>query len=422
MANAHPRSIVAATSRRIPNLRHLHALHLVESLGSVKAAADGVHLSQSAVTQAVLHLERDLGTALYERTGEGMRATEAGRKLVRRIRRAFTRLETLAREVDGAGGRREPAHQLFTATQLRAFVAVVRAGGYSLAARDLDMSQPSVFRAAKDFENLFAEPLFRRTAGGIEPTRAAVQLARQANLALTEIRQGFFEVAELRGSGGSEVVVGCLPLARSGLVPDTITSLLGEFPDARVRIVDGPYHELLHGLLDGAIDLIVGALREPKPAGHLSQQHLFDDTLSIIVRAGHPWLGAAGLAAYDFARLEWIVPRKGTPARAHFERYFGEQDIAVPAHIVESSSLIATRGLLLTSDRAAILSARQVALELDYGILADLSGPLPGTARSIGLTTRDGWRPTVLQQSFIDELRRQVHGAAAIGTERFAQE
>jgi DNA-binding transcriptional LysR family regulator len=195
-----------------------------------------------------------------------------------------------------------------------------------------------------------------------------------------------------------------LPLARSGLLPDAVTAVLARYGDARVRIVDGPYDELLHGLLDGSIDLIVGALRDPLPAGHLLQKALFDDALSIVVRAGHPALQHETLSAGVYSELDWIVPRKGTPARGHFEKYFLDRGIAVPLRVVECSSLIATRALLLQSDRAAILSSRQVALELDYGILVDLSGPLPGTRRQIGIAMRDGWHPTALQKTLIDEL------------------
>lgn len=387
-----------------PNFRHLQAVALIDSAGSVRAAAEGVFLSQSAVTQAVQQLETDLGATLFERLGSGMRATVAGRKLTARIRRGFVHLQLVARE---AGTRHQPgeaAHQLFTATQVRAFVAVARTGGYSLAARELGLSQPSVYKAAKDFEALFPEPFFKRSGAGVELTRQARSIARLAGLALAEFRQGMQEVAELAGRTDSEVIVGCLPLARSGLLPDAITAVLDRYADARIRIVDGPYDELLHGLLDGSIDLIIGALRDPLPAGHLQQRALFDDALSIVVRARHPALRHDVLTAEHYAGLDWIVPRKGTPAREHFEKYFRDRSIAVPERVVECSSLIATRALLLQSDRAAILSARQVALELDYGILVDLSGPLPGTRRQIGIAMRDGWHPTALQESLIDEL------------------
>jgi len=393
---------------KIPNLRHLHAIRLISACGSLQEAADGVHLSQSALTQGLSQLEGLLGTALFERTAGGMRATAAGERFLARVERAFEQLQWVAREVDRPGKAGEAAQHLFTATELRAVVAVVRAGGYSLAARDLGLSQPSVFRAAKEFEALFSTPLFRRAAGGIESTRLARQLARRAGLAVAEIRQGIEEVAELRGETGSELVVGCLPLARSGLLPDSLTALLDRFPGARVRIIEGSYDELLHGVLDGAIDLIIGALRDPAPAGEVRQEHLFDDMLSIIVRSGHPLLGPRRPQLADIGRLDWIVPRRGAPARQHFEQYLADNELPFPPRFVESSSLIVTRSLLLRSDRAAILSNRAVALELEHGILAELAGPLAGTERSIGIATRKGFQPTALQQYFIDSVRSRV--------------
>ena len=96
---------------RSPNLRHLQAVVLIDAAGSIRAAADNVFLSQSAVTQAVQQLERDLGAALFERLGSGMRATPAGRKLTARIRRGFEYLQVVAREARSHRQAGEPAHQ-----------------------------------------------------------------------------------------------------------------------------------------------------------------------------------------------------------------------------------------------------------------------------------------------------------------------
>jgi hypothetical protein len=60
--------------------------------------------------------------------------------------------------------------------------------------------------------------------------------------------------------------------------------------------------------------------------------------------------------------------------------------------------------LLLHGDGLTLLSPEQVAVELDAGLLVARALPV-AFARTIGITTRAGWRPTATQAGFIDLLR-----------------
>ena len=83
-----------------------------------------------------------------------------------------------------------------------------------------------------------------------------------------------------------------------------------------------------------------------------------------------------------------ILPRRGTPTRELFERAVSLRGLKVPPHVVETSSLVTLRGLLLESDRITILSRHQVLIEEQCGLLAVLNFELHGTARPIGITIR----------------------------------
>ncbi len=391
----------------LPNLRHLYATAEIARRGSISKAARQVHLSQSAVTQGLAGLERLAGEQLFTRSGAGLSPTPAGGRFIARVERAFQRLKSIESEISpGRASGAEPLHRRMTSTQLRALIAVVETGGFSLAARELGLSQASVYRSAKELERLCGSRFFRRTAKGVDATPVAQQLARCASLAFAEVRQGFEEVNELHGRMQSRVAVGCLPLARAQVLPDAVSRLLAAHPSVHVKIVDGPYDELLYGLLNGKLDMIIGALREPPPTSHILQAPLFEDVLSIVVRRDHPLLGGEQPDAAELARLDWVVPREGTPARSHFSAFFSQHGVEAPRRVIECSSLIAARGLLMQSDRAALLSVRQVRLDIESGQLALLCGPLPGTARPIGLTVRRDWQPTGVQSAFIEEVRR----------------
>lgn len=390
------------------NLRHLFALSHIAATGRLSAAAELLFMSQSGLTQALRKLEDTCGAQLFERSGFGVTETEAGHLLVRRADRSIALLVQAERIVRARFPRTtlpSPLYRHCTSSQLRALIAVVDTGGYTAAARQLGLAQPTVHRAVRDLDALFGNRLFRRTAQGVEPSDTARLIARFAELVFAEIRQGLEEVGELAGRTDSRIAVGSLPLARSEFLPAAVTQLLEQFPDARVTIHDGPYAEQLRALRHGQIDWLIGALRDPAPAPDIVQVALFEQPLTVVVRPGHPLLKNRNPDAEDLSRLKWVLPRPQVPARILFKAYFDKNEVAGPTHIIDCDSLVATRELVQRSDRAALLSPMQVRSDIASGQLAMLSEAIPGTARSIGFAIRENWKPTRVQAAFGGILR-----------------
>lgn len=75
------------------DLFQLQSFLRVAEEGNVTRAAAGLYLTQPAVTQHVRALERELGVALFERTGRGMRLTQAGAILRDYARRSMALLD-----------------------------------------------------------------------------------------------------------------------------------------------------------------------------------------------------------------------------------------------------------------------------------------------------------------------------------------
>jgi len=385
------------------NLRHFFALDEIADSGRLSTAADRVYMSQSALTQALRKLEDAAGVLLFERAGFGVTETDGGKRLVARSQRAIEFLAMAEREIRAKHPKLSmstPLHRHVTASQLRALIAVVETSGYSLAARKLGLAQPTIHRAAKDLEAITGVELFPRAARGVEPNESAKSFARYAELVFAEVRQGFEEVREMQGLTNSRVAVGSLPLARSEFLPTAVTRLLDKYPDARVSILDGPYIEQLHALRYGQIDWLFGALRDPPPTTDVVQDALFEQPLSVVVRPGHPLLDAPPPPIEALAELEWIAPRTLAPARKFFDDFFEQGGKRTPTRIIECSSLITTRGLLLQSDRAALLSPLQVREDVRAGELAVLIEAIPNSSRSIGITARENWEPTMVQRAF----------------------
>lgn len=376
------------------NLRHLRAIHAIASRGSMSAAAEAVSLSQPALTQGIAKLERQLGVTLFERRVDGMIPTEAGSIFAERVGAAMAHLNAASRRSAARGFARPEL--LMTATQLGAFLALADAGSFVGAAQATGLSQPALHRAVRDLEQLGAHPLVDRRGRGVALSEAGRRLARGVRLAAAELAAAVAETTS-DGAEGGRIVIGAMPLCRALLLPTALARFVKGGTIATIDVVEGSWRELVEPLRDGAIDLMIGALREDS-LPDLVQTPLLVDRLAVVARTGHPLSGApAELDA--LARFPWIVSGKGTPLREHWERLFTGRPL--PPVPIECGSVMTIRGVLQDSDFLTLLSPDQVALEISAGILTRIDAPLEEAVRTIGVTTRAGWRPTVAQRRFL---------------------
>ena len=407
-----------------PNLRHLRAFMEVVEAGGISAAADRIHFSQPAVTQAIAGLEARLGTALLDRRPEGMFATDAGAVLLTRVSRMFDHLAAGAAEALRRAGRRDGRpvpgfHTRATAAQLRALIAIRDAGTFSQAARLVGVSQPSIHRAGRDLEKLAGIKLFAAVRAGVELTPAAEAFARGVKLAEAEFGQGLDELSRLKGQDTTRIRVGSMPLSRTEILPAACDALLNHTATVQIRLVDAPYGELLRALRYGALDLLIGALRDPVPADDVVQEPLFDDLLAVMAGPAHPLAGKSGLSLDETLAYPWIAPPKTTPAGSYLFRTLGIAAAPTTPVRVVTSSMVLVRGMLMRGDYLTILSPRQAAVEIAQGVMVPLDIPLPGSARPIGLTTRAGWMPTPTQARFLDLVRGAAQGGEGYGPRDF---
>ena len=386
MLNAKPMSDPAI------NIRHFAAFAATVRHGSVTRAARAVNLTQPALTQAIARLEADLGCTLFERGASGMTPTEPARLLAPRAEAAVTHV----------GSPR------VTGTQVRAFLALARAGSYAGAAEATGLSAASLHRAVADLSVALGQRLVDKRGRSILLTPAGERRARGFGLAMAELRSGLAEVAAWQGKAAGRIVVGAMPLSRARWLPETILRFQGVHPGVAIAVVEGSHAELAGPLRDGDIDLMLGALREAALQGiggldDMRQEAVFEDRPQLVMRAGHPLL-AEGEPGVRLADYPWILPARDTPLRRYWEGMMRVAGVEPPKVGIECGSVLTVRQLLLGSNALTLLSPAQLAVELEAGVLAALPTPAP-VLRRIGITTREGWRPTAPQADFVALLR-----------------
>ncbi len=351
------------------------------------------------MTQALRRLEEEAGGPLFTRHRTGFQLTPRGEAFAARIRRAMARL-------DAALGDVSPRLTVTASlAQLRALAAMFEMQNFTLAARALGLAQPTVHRAITELERQAGVRLFERTATGMAPTRASATLARAVQLAFAEMDQAEADLADVDGREAGRIVIGALPLSRSVVLPRALARFRQDRPGQRITVIDGPYDEMLAGLRRGAIDMILGALRDPLPVRDVEQQVLFSDRLAIVARPGHPLVRAGRVGADVLQAQGWVVPGAGTPSRQQFDGYFLRRGLPLPSSVIECGSILLMRELLQQSDLLGCISGRQSEAEIANGLMVRLAAEVDFPERQIGLALRRDWEPTRSQSLLLTRLR-----------------
>ncbi|HEK1610021.1 LysR family transcriptional regulator [Pseudomonas aeruginosa] len=86
------------------HLRFLHYVDAVARCGSIRGAAETLHVAASAVNRRIQDLEDELGTPLFERLTRGVRLTAAGELFLGYARRRHADLEQVRSQIEDLRG------------------------------------------------------------------------------------------------------------------------------------------------------------------------------------------------------------------------------------------------------------------------------------------------------------------------------
>jgi DNA-binding transcriptional LysR family regulator len=177
--------------------------------------------------------------------------------------------------------------------QLEHFLAVVREGSFTAAAGKLYMVQSSLSASLLSLERELGSDLFIRGRKGAELTdagRALLEPAREALLALQDVRDA---VAEVSGLRQGTVRIACMPAGvpvNLDLGP-TIRRFRREHPAVEVRLIPADARSMMTLVADGDVDFaLTPATSDMGP--RLVFHTLVSTELAVVCPADHRLAGA----------------------------------------------------------------------------------------------------------------------------------
>jgi DNA-binding transcriptional LysR family regulator len=199
---------------------------------------------------------------------------------------------------------------------LKAFVEVVRQGGFSKAARTLFSTQSTVSKAVGQLEAECGEALLERLGTGVRLTAAGELVHVRALAMLAESEHLAAELADLRGLLSGRLRLGLPIFGSARLFAPLFAEYRSRWPNVEIELMEQGSARLEEALLAGEVELGVSLL----PIGEaFSWQPVRDDPMMAVLAADHPLRGRERLRLAELANDPFILFEQGFALNTRIE-------------------------------------------------------------------------------------------------------
>ncbi len=268
---------------------------------------------------------------------------------------------------------------------LKMLVALGEQGNLTQVAKMMNITQPALSKWLTQFEEEVGMPLFERHSKGLRPSEGGKLLLQHAQRLINDMSRSQYEIERFKQGGlvGS-LMIGCSPVA-TDCVAQAILALLKEMPTLHLNIEEKVMTPLLHDLLSGVVDVVVGRVGGRALELPLNYRVLYTEPVCFVARPDHPLASMPRLSWADLAVWRWIVWPTGTPIRQSIDNALVDNGVMLPENTIESASMNVTSNLLQSSDMISILSLRLAQHYAEHRQLTILNLPRIEQKGSVGV-------------------------------------
>ena len=278
---------------------------------------------------------------------------------------------------------------------LEQILEICRAGGFSGAARKLQISQPTLSKSIARLEAQLSLKLFERSNGAARPTAYGAFVAQRAEALLQGVNALTRDLEQLARGEEGRVRIAVGPATRLKPLPELMRRVAARFPKLHVETVFETGPGVLRALHEGRVDIAFGYSEHAARYGELIRKKLFEDAVILVARPGHPVLTLHEATAEQVLAWPMALPS----VLPGVERWAGELDREraenLKAFVSDDYGLIIQRAL--DTDAIALGAAFLFQEQLRAGRLVAVSTTLELTYACWMLTTAERWRSPLIK-------------------------
>ena len=282
--------------------------------------------------------------------------------------------------------------------QLRAFVAVVEEGSFTLAARRLFVTQSAVSHSLRTLEEQLNCKLLDRSGKRVVVTVEGELLLKRCKRVIFELDQASRDLDGLRRWGQTRIRIGAPHSLCHFIIPSVLREFRDCFPRCEPVIEAGDTMGLLDRLSDVELDLVVGL--KPRGRSEDGYRAMFNDRLAFVVSPFHPWVSNPSLMLETLAEQQFIIYARATETHRLIEEWLEKKGGRGKKPLV-LGDMQAIKEMAKLGVGVGIVASWVAAREISDGSLRALYIPEPGIQREWGVFHSPSREPSLVEEAFI---------------------
>ena len=291
--------------------------------------------------------------------------------------------------------------------QLRAFTTLARTGSFTLAARELHLTQSAISHSMKALEQDVACRLLDRMGKKVVLTQAGETLLHHADKILREMTVTRASLEQLGKWGKGRLRLGASTAACQYILPAVLREFKESFPQYAITIEPGDVLESIEALRSHRIDLALAL--EPERDDQFEFQPLFTDELVFLLSPLHPWAVSGTVVRAEIPRQNYVLYNKASYTFRMVETFFNEEGMVLNT-VIELGSMEAIKELVKLGLGISILSPWVARKELQERSLVSLPLGRRKLKRTWGIFHWRRHRLSLAEETFVGLCRSATEG------------
>ena len=217
---------------------------------------------------------------------------------------------------------------MLDAHQLNVFLVAAETLNFTVAARRLHMSQPSVSQHIQTLEQHFSQPLFIRAGRTIQLTDAGEALVPLAQDMVNRSIRIEETIKSLQGETYGHLLVGCSTTPGKYILPQLLARFHDQYPKVKITCHVASQKQSLQTLENGEIHFALASI--PHTAvKQIEFSQFMTDQIMLIVPLDHPWAIKGEIEPEELYETNFILREENSGTQVTVENGLAEAGIAV---------------------------------------------------------------------------------------------
>ena len=229
---------------------------------------------------------------------------------------------------------------------LKTFLTVAKTRSFSIAAKELKLTQGAVSHHIAALEEQFDAELFKRAANGVEVTDAGAILAETAEKILADVEGVKAKISATKQKLAGIIKINASTIPSEHIIPRLVSEFQKLYPDVKFKIKAEDSVDSLLNLQAGNVDFAaVGTIKGYSEK--LNAIELGEEELVLIVPRSHELAGKKSVEIAQILNYSYINREETSGTRKEIERIF--EDAGISASKLKTTMELASTESVVTA-------------------------------------------------------------------------